>query len=126
MKQQELWNALASKRVHEFRGLGKKFVVVPTEHFKIYRDEFRPSPNVFTEKQTYRSTELVRHIHAVERGNVVVLHRDHGNVDRSLLLGLLHLVADAIPYGTWSLGRQKRRVSKVLESLEGTKYILKE
>ena len=127
MKNAELWKSLTSERIDTFHGFRKEFVVIPKETFVAHQEHFRKSRNMFTSHRSFRSKQLVRHVHAIDRGNVVVVHRDHGNLDRFKLLGILHLVGDVVPYALWSAVRrtQKKKLKQYLLYLEKNDVVRK-
>ncbi len=120
MKNSELWISLTENRIYGYREWFRDVAIIPKSIFERHKEHFAPSRNILNNYQNYRSKTLVRHIHAIDRGNIVLVHRDNGNLDRTILLGLLHFVADVIPYGTWNLARrkQKKSVKKKLSELE--------
>ncbi|NCP67385.1 hypothetical protein GW756_04120 [bacterium] len=97
----ELTQYINRYQVHSYSKL-KRHIVIRHEDFKRIQHRFKPTKTVFHWwRPTWRSTDRLRHWHAVKFDEFVELHCDFGNLNRHYLLGLLHLFVDVLGYMTW-------------------------
>lgn len=108
MKTKDIYQSLEKKAVRRSHFFGRSLVVVRKEDFNHYQDYFNESPNIFNIKKNYRTRDWLQHIHAVETGSLIEFHYDFGNVDKSIILGGVHLLLDVVPYFFWFLIRRKK------------------
>lgn len=89
---------LVKYKTREIRFGGRLFITVKKEDFEKYQDYFQRSTNWLNTKINYRSKHWFRHIHAIDKGEVVQFHVDNGNLSRNVLFALPHSVFDVIPF----------------------------
>ena len=92
----DLFQKLQEYKADSFRDYYKEFVFIKPKDFKRFKAHFQSSRNVMNSHVNYRSKHAIRHIHAREADGMVDVHIDHGNTDRSVLLGVIHFICDII------------------------------
>lgn len=99
----DLFAELCAHRIDSYRDYLKEFVFIRKIDFERFREFFQPSKNILNNDAHYRSKHALRHVHAHEHKDVVNVHIDVGNTDRNILLGLIHLLCDILPYELYCL-----------------------
>jgi hypothetical protein len=101
MRADELYQQLKSYAIAHTRSFGKSHYVISQDVFFEYQHLFVKRRNLFNKRDDYRTTDLLKHVHAIHEGDFVEFHMDYGNVFESTLSGIPHLFIDAIPYFTY-------------------------
>jgi hypothetical protein len=96
--EKELWSYFSEHKVSSARPFDRDFIWVKKEDFQRVRQNFVKEFNFIHSGESFRSMGLISHIHAVDQGDVVLVHFDIGNVARFFPTSLIHLFADVIPY----------------------------
>jgi len=110
MSTEELWNYFRERKVSSEWRLDREFVWVPIEDFEQVKKHFLGEFNVFQKGISMRSHGLLRHIHAVDQGSHMFIHKDTGNVARFFPLGIVHLLLDVIPHETYARVKGPRKL----------------
>jgi len=76
----------------------RDFIRISNADFQSIKGYFKPSKTIFHAGGSWRSQEAFKHWHALDFGEEIELHTDLGNLNRNILLGLVHFVMDVIPY----------------------------
>lgn len=98
MTTRELWIYFWKKKVAYTKPLDRYFIWVKPEDFLTVKNLFKPEYNIFHPKNSYRSSAFFRHIHAVDEGNLICIHHDHGNWTKFYPLIIIHFLIDVLPY----------------------------
>lgn len=98
MPQKELWLYFVERQVYSSRPLERTLVWIHKDDFKPVRHHFKKDFNIFHRDRSYRSQNLLVHIHCIDQGEYILAHRDTGNLSRFLPFAVLHFVLDVVPY----------------------------
>lgn len=99
MKERELWAYFLQKSICRAKPFDRSLVWVKRADFESVSSYFIEEFNILhINKQSFRSRGYLIHIHAIDQGEHVLVHRDFGNVARFLPLGVIHLFFDVLPY----------------------------
>ncbi len=98
MNEKELWNHFLTKQVYIAQPLHHKLVWVKRHDFENVKSSFVEDFNIFHIGRSFRSREYLLHIHCIDQGEYVLVHRDTGNIARFLPLGIIHFFFDVLPY----------------------------
>jgi|GEM_PF-1606713 len=99
MNEKELWKYFWDRKICHSRPLDRDFIWITKEDFRPVRRYFVSEFNFFHyKKESLRSQGLLFHIHVIEQGDYLFVHKDTGNVARFFPLGLIHLICDVVPY----------------------------
>jgi hypothetical protein len=93
-----LWGELVRTEITRSSFFRRPLVTISKSEFLQYREVFCPHRSVLNSLVNYRSVHWWRHIHAIDYGDVVSFHIDHGNPSVSVWLLVPHLIFDVIPY----------------------------
>ncbi len=101
MSFQELSRFIHCYELHSYTKM-KRHIVIHHDDFERIKHRFKPTKTVFHWwRPTWRSTDRLRHWHAVKFDEFVELHCDFGNLNRHYLLGLVHFFVDVLGYMAW-------------------------
>jgi len=116
-KEIDIWNYFKENSLTSKKPFDREFVWIDKHTFSKRKSLFKEDLNLLHSGRSYRSGGLLRHIHAVEQGDIIFVHCDFGNVSRSLILGVFHLFLDVIPYIIFSAvtGQKLKDVFKYSE-----------
>ncbi|MCT4592511.1 MAG: hypothetical protein N4A36_03995 [Candidatus Gracilibacteria bacterium] len=98
MNKKQLWKFIENHKKAHKKMLCKDFIWIKKADFKKIEKYFIPEQNFFHKGDSFRSKNLIEHIHAIAQGDYFLLHKDTGNIAIFLPLGLIHLFFDVIPY----------------------------
>jgi hypothetical protein len=98
MTEKEIWKYVLDKKVASRKILGKDHFWILKKDFEAVKNNFAREFNPFNPGRSLRSREYFLHIHAIEQGDYVFVHKDLGNVARFFPLGLIHLFVNVIPF----------------------------
>jgi hypothetical protein len=99
MQQRELWAYFLDKSTHRSKPFDRSFVWVTKKDFESVAGYFIEEFNILhLDTKSFRTRKYFLHIHAIEQGEYIFVHRDFGNVAYFLPLGVIHLFVDVIPY----------------------------
>ncbi len=106
----EIWEFI-SKNCLRKKFCWHEFIVIPKNKFKEVQGLFEKHKNLFFKEVEYRSKHFLRHVHAIDFGDVVICHRDFVNHKKTKLIGLiLHTILDFIPYIFMSFLKLKKPI----------------
>lgn len=99
MKDEYLWRQLKKNKKDFFKCLIKEFIIISPKKFQKFKKYFKNGKNIFHKKYlSYRTDGWFKHLHAKVYKNKVDIHYDHGNLDKCILLWIIHFFVDYIPY----------------------------
>jgi hypothetical protein len=98
MTEKELWNYFLDKQVHLSKPLRRKLVWIKSEDFYMVKSYFIQDFNILHPDRSFRSYGYFWHIHCIEQGEYVQVHRDTGNLAQFFPLGIIHFFFDVVPY----------------------------
>jgi len=108
MNDNELWDYVLKHKFKMTRPFDRDFIWISKSDFSLIKKFLHREWNFLHSGASYRSANLLLHIHAVEQGDFVFFHKDIGNFRRCILLGAIHLFLDVFPYLVFALwNRQK-------------------
>lgn len=98
MNLEDIYLNLRKSSIYTDQFFSRELHVVELYEFQKFNDYFYAKGNFFNTGVNYRTKERFKHIHAVQKGNLVFFHYDYGNVDQSLPMYVCHTFLDVIPY----------------------------
>jgi hypothetical protein len=116
MLDKDVWKYCVACNQKKSKIFYKDFIWIRKIDFEKIKANFTPESNFFHSGKSFRSENYFLHIHAVFQNDVVLLHRDFGNITKFFPLGILHLVADVIPF--WFFCLIKRKNPKTILSFQ--------
>lgn len=114
MSDRDIWEYFVERSVSRTRMLARDIVWVTRDDFRAVERHFFKDINIFHPRKSYRSRRLFRHLHAIEQGEYVLVHRDTGNLSLFPPLGVVHLIFDVLPHAF--VARRKRVPMRALFS----------
>lgn len=98
MNEKDLWKYFCENKISHAKPFDRDLIWVTKESFLKVQHYFVTEFNIVHTGINFRSRGYLSHIHAVDQGDCVGVHKDFGNLARFFPLGLLHLFCDVIPY----------------------------
>lgn len=83
---------------------------ISKEAFESIKSQFKSEVNWIHQGKSYRSKHVMRHVHAIDQGAFVFVHRDNINPTRHLALFPLlpvHICVDLVPFLVYCVIKRK-------------------
>lgn len=97
VSQADVWRRANDVKIDE-RYIGKPFIFITKKDFDAMKPNFVREWNWMHIEPSYRTREAFLHIHAIDFGDTVGLHRDRANPALFKPLAILHFFFDFPPY----------------------------